>query len=190
MGKSYVLSLFRDLGAVTLDSDRIVELLLKEEGVVRRVRDLLGADVVGQDGKLRKKVIAGRIFSAPGLKRGLEEIVHPLVFEKVEAFISNMKDRDRLVIVEVPLLFEGNYEGRFGKVITVFTSEAAALERLGASGISREEALSRLNTQLSIDVKKKRADYTIDNNGTKENTRQQVAAVYRLLTVEMEKCQA
>lgn len=187
MGKSFVLSLFRELGAVTLDSDRIVGILLKEEEVVRKVCEILGNDVLSPDGKLDKAAVAGKIFHDSELKGRLESLVHPLVFGRVNDFISKMKDRNRIVIVEVPLLFEGNYQGQFRHVITVSTSGEIAIGRLGSSGISRDEALARLKNQLPIETKKSRSDYVIDNSGTKEETKRQVEEVYRLLRAEMEK---
>jgi dephospho-CoA kinase len=184
MGKSSVLSAFRDLGAVTLDSDRVVELLLKEAWVVEKVRGLLGGDVMRPDGTLDKKAVAGKVFRDRELKKKLEGFIHPLVFEKVNDFIGRIKDRNRIVIVEVPLLFEGNYQKYFSKVITVCTTEGTAVERLERSGVAREEALARLRNQLPIEDKKAAADYVIDNSGSKEETRRQVEEVYGLLCEE------
>jgi dephospho-CoA kinase len=181
MGKSYVLSLFRDLGAVTLDSDRIVALLLRNEDVIKKIMDIFGPEVVGPDGKLDKKSIAGRIFSDDASKKALEALLHPLVFEKIDAFTARIKKRDCLVIVEVPLLFEGEYQERFDKIVTVHTPEETALERLIKAGLSRQEALARLGVQLPVEIKKARSDYTIDNSGTKEETKRRVEEVYRLL---------
>jgi dephospho-CoA kinase len=182
MGKSSVLSAFRDLGAVTLDSDRVVELLLKEAGVIEKVRELLGSDVVAPGGGLDKKAVAAKIFHDPELKEGLEEIIHPLVFERVNDFIGRIKDKNRVVIVEVPLLFEGNYQEGFSKVITVYAPEKTAIARLESSGVPQEDVLLRLRSQLPIEEKKARADYVIDNSGSKEDTRRQVEEVYRLLS--------
>ncbi|MBI5640296.1 MAG: dephospho-CoA kinase [Nitrospirae bacterium] len=184
MGKSCVLSIFRELGAVTLDSDRIVSLLLKEENVIKKVKDLFGDEVVGPDNALDRKAIAARIFQDKGSREAMEALIHPLVFAKVNDFVNNMKDKEKVVIVEVPLLFEGEYQGRFQKTITVYTSEDTALKRLEDSGISREDARARLRTQLPIDIKKKRADYTIDNSATREETRRQVERIYNLLKEE------
>jgi dephospho-CoA kinase len=180
MGKSYVLSVFRDLGAATLDSDRLVNTILTERAVLARVKDLLG-DVCGPDGSLDKKRVAERIFSDPRLRVSLEAIIHPIVLERVDEFILSVRERFPVAVIEVPLLFEGGYSNRFQKVITVFASEETALQRLMESGITRDEALARLRNQLPIETKKKRADFTIDNGGSREETRKQVEALYRTL---------
>ncbi len=187
MGKSYVLSLFRELGAVTLESDRIVGMLLREEGVIEKVIGLLGKDVAAPGGDLDKKAIAGKIFHDRELKEKLEALLHPLVFEKVEDFISKIRNVDSIVIVEVPLLFEGNYQDRFKKTITVHTTEDIALERLERSGVPRSEALARIENQLPISEKKRRADYVIDNSGTKDETRKQVKDIYESLRKGLKK---
>lgn len=187
MGKSYVLSLFREFGAVTLESDRIVGMLLREEGVIGKVKGLLGREVATPGGDLDKRAIADKIFHDRELKEKLEALLHPLVFEKVEDFINKIKNRDSLVIVEVPLLFEGNYQDRFEKIITVCTSDEMALERLKRSGVPRSDALARMKNQLPISEKKVRADYVIDNGGSKEETRRQVEEVYESLREELKK---
>ncbi len=187
MGKSFVLSAFRDLGAVTLDSDRIVALLLKEEWVIGEVRRLVGPEAVNPDGTLDKKTVARKVFQDRELKKKLEGFIHPLVFERVNDFIGKIKDRNRIVIVEVPLLFEGSYQKDFSKVIAVSAPEGTALERLERSGVTREEALSRLRSQMPIEQKRAAADYVIENGGSKDETRRQVGEVYRLLGGEMKK---
>lgn len=187
MGKSYVLSVFRDLGAVTLDSDRIVGQLLKEETVIKKIKSLLGNDVVKKDGRLNKRVVADKIFNDSRLRKKLEALLHPLVLREIRDQVGRIKNQDRIVIVEVPLLFEGNYQRRFDKTITVYTAKKTAVERLIKSGFSCSEVLLRLKAQLSIAEKKKRSDYTINNNGSRGETRKQAGKVYRLLIEEMKK---
>ena len=187
MGKSYVLSLFRELGAVTLECDRIVGMLLKKRGVIRNVAEILGDDVVTPEGSLDKKAVARKIFHDREMKDKLEALLHPLVFEKVRDFPKRIQNKDSLVIVEVPLLFEGDYQAGFEKVITVCTSDETALKRLAMVGVSESDALARLRNQLPISEKKVRADYVIDNSGSKEQTKKQVEDVYRLLRREIAK---
>ncbi len=187
MGKSFVLSLFGDFGAATLESDRIVDALLRENGVAYAMNELLGQGVMDRDGRLNKKAVAERIFNDTGLRKSVESLLHPLVLEKVDDFAKSMRDRGRIVIVEVPLLFEGNYGERFRKVITVYASEETAIRRLEEAGISHRDALLRLKSQMPISRKKELADYTIDNNGSREETREQVREVYMSLLKDIEK---
>lgn len=192
MGKSYVLSVFKSLGAIVIDSDGIVDRLLKDEKVINEIKNLVGNGVIGDDGLPDRKYIAEKIFSNNRLREQLEALLHPLVFKEIESFIDRIEDKDkeRLVIIEVPLLFEGGYRDRFSRVITVYTTQRTAIERLKDEGISRNEALRRLKVQMPINIKKKLADYLIDNNGPKQRTRKQVKMIYGSLIQEMREQQS
>jgi len=89
-----------------------------------------------------------------------------------------------VVIVEVPLLFEGGFQKRFDRTIAVYTSQKTALARLKKAGVPRKDALARLQAQMDIRQKKRLADYSIDNNGTKAQTMIQVRKVYKALIDE------
>jgi dephospho-CoA kinase len=106
MGKSFVLSVFRDLGAIVLDSDRVVAHLLTQKRVIRKLRAILGEGVLGPDGRPDKKAIAEKIFGDRELKKAVEAFLHPLVLKEIRDFTSKLTDRESVVIVEVPLLFE------------------------------------------------------------------------------------
>jgi dephospho-CoA kinase len=182
MGKSTVLHIFTKLGAVTQDSDEIVRTALKEEDVLKRVRRLLGDGVFYRNGRLNKKKAARAIFENDALRQSLEDIIHPLVFKKVYSLAEGLEDTEKIVVIEVPLLFERGYEKRFDRTITVYTEEKVALYRLSKEGISRQEAMARLKTQLPIKEKIKRADFVIDNNGTFDETQKQVRRIYKKLS--------
>jgi dephospho-CoA kinase len=182
MGKSTVLRIFAKLGAVTRDSDEIVRTVLEEEDVLERIRQLLGDGVFYKNGRLNKKKAARVIFEDDALRQSLEDIVHPLVFEKVHSLAEELKGTEKIVVVEVPLLFERGYENRFDRTITVCAEEKVALYRLGEKGIKSEEATSRLKSQLPIKEKMQRADFVIDNNGTFEETTEQVRRIYKELS--------
>jgi dephospho-CoA kinase len=182
MGKSTVLRIFAKLGAVTRDSDEIVRTVLEEEDVLERIRQLLGDGVFYKNGRLNKKKAARVIFEDDALRQSLEDIVHPLVFEKVHSLAEELKGTEKIVVVEVPLLFERGYENRFDRTITVCAEEKVALYRLGGKGIKSEEATSRLKSQLPIKEKMQRADFVIDNNGTFEETTEQVRRIYKELS--------
>ena len=186
MGKTFVLSVFKEIGVIVLDSDDIVNHLLQDKRVIFSVKKILGNRVEMENGSLDKSEIANIIFNNNELKDKLEVLLHPMVFGEMEGALRRIKGKRRLVIVEVPLLFEGGYQQRFDRTITVFTTQKEALARLMKIGVSRSSAMKRLRTQLPIQTKKKAADYLIDNTGTKQRTRKQVKNIYRLLLNEMD----
>ena len=187
MGKSSVAAMFSRLGALTIDSDEIVASLLNEESVKGRIMGLLGVKALDPKGSLDKKYIAQRVFTNKALRKELEALIHPLVFHTVECLMKKVRDRNRIIIVEVPLLFEGGYQNRFDRTITVCADRKTALSRLRKSGISQKDALARLRNQMDIRTKKRLADYRIENSGTRRQTEAQVRAIYSLLVNENER---
>jgi len=181
MGKSAVLQMFRELGAITIDADWVVQHLLKEKPVLKKIKNLFGAGVFDKKGNLDKAKIAQRIFRNKSLRIKLEDLLHPLVFERIDDFFGKTADGNKVFIVEAPLIFERGYEGRFDKMITVFIKDTTAINRLSMHGILPKEVIERLRCQLPIKEKIKKSDYKIDNSGLPEKTKKQVEAVYKNL---------
>ena len=184
MGKSAVLSMFRELGAVTIDADWVVGQLLKEKKVLGQVKKLFGSGILDKKGQLDKKKVSEKIFKSKSLRLKLEDLLHPLVFKRIDEFIKGYKDGKKVFIVEAPVIFEREYEGRFDKTVTVFTDETTAINRLSMLGVTAKTASERLRCQLPIKEKIKRADFSIDNSGRIEKTKKQVEGVYKKLLEE------
>lgn len=182
MGKSTVAEMFKKLGAHVINTDKIVEELLKDSEVIDEIKKLFGEEIF-TNGELDKKYIASIVFENPLMRIYLENILHPRVFEKVEEKIKDISTRGEptIVVVEAPILFERGYQNKFDLIITVFTDEEIALKRLQNKGISKEEAMKRLSCQFPINMKKSKSDYIIDNSGTIEETAQQVEAIFQKL---------
>jgi dephospho-CoA kinase len=187
MGKSSVSAMFRRLGAETINSDEIVAGILKEKKIIARIGRILGREVVNEDGSLNKQAVAGKVFSNSTARKEIEALLHPSVLERVDISIREIRDKKDIVIVEVPLLFEGRFQSRFDRTVTVHASRKTVLARLSREGISRKDALSRLRAQMDIRHKKRLADYCIDNNGTRAQTAAQVKKTYQLLIEENRK---
>ncbi len=188
MGKSTVLGTFGKLGAITVGADGIVDELLSDAAVLDKMRKALGASVFSEDGSLDRAKVASVIFKDKGRRDVVEEILHPLVFERIEELLDDFdrnETKGKIVIIEIPLLFEKGYAGRFRRTITVYANEETALERLGQRGISREDARARMDAQMPIHEKMRMADFTIDNSGAREETEEQVKALYEKLLGEL-----
>jgi dephospho-CoA kinase len=182
MGKSRILALFAKLGAYTFSSDAIVATLLTEKDVLEKIRRGIGHGAFYKNGSLNKKKVARLIFRDETLRRLIEDILHPLVFERIKDFLKAIdKSSSVVIIIEVPLLFERGYGKKFDKTITVFTDEETALKRLKKTGVRRTDALLRLQSQLPIREKMKRADFIIDNSGSIRKTTSLTEAIYKTL---------
>lgn len=178
MGKTTVLRMFASLGAKTIEADEIVSCLLERPDVLEKIRLLLGDGVFDSSGALIKGRVSDMIFADSRLRKGLEQILHPIVIKEIERQAAGAAG---VVVVEVPLLFEGGYETMFQKTITVYTDEETALSRLKAKGISAEDARRRLNVQMPVSEKIMRSDFSIDNSHSLERTFAQVKAIYEKL---------
>jgi len=184
MGKSAVLSMFREMGAITIDADLVVGILLREKGILNKIKALLGKNVFDKKGRLDKKQVAEKIFKNKKLRLNLENLLHPLVFERIGNLIRASKNGNKIFIVEATLIFETGHEDRFDRMITVFADEKTAIKRLGLHGITPTQAKQRLRCQLQIKTKIKKADFKINNSGTLEKSKAQVKAIYKKLSEE------
>jgi dephospho-CoA kinase len=182
MGKSTVLKAFAELGAHTISSDEVVSRLLAMPPVVKQIKDVLGPGVVAPDGSLDRKAVADIIFEDDARREAYEALIHPLVFEMLDSLLRGVTAD--VVLVEVPLLYEGGHEIRFKRVVAVYTDENVALERIQDAGRDRMDAARRLMVQMPVGEKVRRSTYTIDNNGTPELAAAQARQVYRALLAE------
>jgi dephospho-CoA kinase len=185
MGKSTVLSMFRKLGAATVDTDEIVESLLTEKEVLLKVRKLLGNKVYDKNGNLSKKKIAEIVFKNASLRHSLEDILHPLVFKRIKTFTDKINNTEKILIIAVPLVYERGYEDRFDRTIVVYTGEEVAITRLKKNGIPKKDTLLRLKAQLPIEEKIMRADFLINNDGSLKETVTRVKKIYKKLLKDM-----
>lgn len=181
MGKSTVAALFREAGAVTLDLDDVVDELLNEDAVIAKIVNIFGNSVLSEK-RLNRSKIAEIIFTEREKRELLEGLLHPLVIRRMKGFLNKV-DKGKVVIIEIPLLFERHYEGEFDKTITVYADTEIALNRLEKKGIKREDALMRLQAQMPIEEKIKRSDFSINNNGTIDETRQQVLHILEKIRI-------
>ncbi len=183
MGKSLVLETFGELGAFTVDADEIVHGLFEDRAVLEDLRRVLGDDAFDSGGKLIRGKVADKIFRDESLRMDVEDILHPLVFEKIEAILLEAKPE--IAVIEATLIFERAHEGRFDRTVAVVTDDETAMKRLEAAGVTREEAMRRLVFQMPAGEKAARADYVIDNSGSPEETRAKVKEVYGSLMKEV-----
>ena len=178
-GKSTVLKIFRKLGVRTISADEIVHELLESKEVKEEIQRLFGPDVFLKDGKVDRKRLAQRIFSNQKEREKLEGLLHPLVFRRIEKEYE--KEPGRLMVAEIPLLFETNTQDRFSKIITVYAPMEVAKKRLKSRGLTQADIEARLKNQMPIETKVERSDFVIDNSRGLKETKKQVQRVLEKL---------
>lgn len=182
MGKSTVLKAFAELGAATIDTDKVVAKLLAMPKVIERVSAMLGPRVLNDDGSISKRAVAAVIFSDDEVRERYEAMIHPLVFQYIDQMLQQAKGD--IVVIEVPMLYESGHAQRFHKIVTVYSDENVAIDRLEMAGKDKAEIVARLNCQMPIQEKVKLANYTVDNNGDSNVMHAQVKQIYRALKAE------
>lgn len=154
-GKSLLSRFLRELGAETLDADDIVHELIPDPAERRR--------------------IAAEVFRDPARRAALEARLHPMVRERLNAFMAGRGENLRIAVV--PLLFEVQWQGDYDIILCVVSSVSNQIERMTSQrGYTREEALNRLSAQLPVAEKADRSDYVIANDGTAEELRRAAAS--------------
>jgi dephospho-CoA kinase len=180
-GKSSVARMFKDLGAEVLDADQAArEAVAVGQPAWEELRRLYGADFFNHDGTLNRSRLAARVFGNPEERRDLEALIHPLVVQEIMARVAELEARGvKLVLVEVPLLFETGREPAFDRVIVVAAPEAVQIRRLkGRDHRGEAEIRGILKAQWPLQDKVARADYVVDNGGSRRLTERQVKNIW------------
>lgn len=178
-GKTTVAEMLRELGAAIVDADEATHAVY-EPGTpgFREVVEAFGDGYV-RDGRIDRARLGDLVFQDAAARTRLNAIVHPRVRDwmaerTVEAFEAGAD----IVVQDVPLLFENNLQGLFSKTVLVYARPETQVARLVARGVPRARADGMLTSQMPIDAKKALADFVIDNDGSRAETRRQVEEVW------------
>ena len=176
-GKSSVLKDFKRLGARVLDCDRMArEVVRPGQPALRKIRKAFGKEVLLKNGSLNRPAMAKIVFKSRPKRKKLEKIIHPEVVRLLKKRMACIPSG--LVVADVPLLFESGLERMFDKTLVVWTPLKTQLARLmDRSGMSKGEALSRINAQWPLARKRKMADFTLDNSGFWADSRSQTVSL-------------
>jgi len=182
-GKSTVASLLVKLGAILIDADQLArEVVMPGTLALQQITERFGSIVIQPDGALNRKALGAIIFNEPSARKDLEAITHPQIRLAMWDQMRKAEEADpaRLVVVDVPLLYESKLQGYFQKVMLVYVSEAIQLQRLmERDGLTMDAAQLRLQAQIPIESKKLLADIIIDNTGTVAETEKQIQLFWK-----------
>jgi len=180
-GKSRVSRwLARECNFSLYDADDEVRSLLNpgEQGW-RHLRSWLSLDYFGADGSLLKTKLRQAIFDDDALRRLVEQDLHPLVLVNLQAKIS---ESERPCLVEVPLLYEAQWQNYFDSVLVVRAEESICRDRvMMRDGITGEQAMAAIHAQMPTIRKARMADFSVDNSGSWLCTLQQLEKLKKML---------
>jgi dephospho-CoA kinase len=164
-GKTTIAKLFELLNCAVFYSDNVAKELYFEETIKKSVIKLLGKECYISDKQINKDYISSKIFSDPSLLKQLNNIIHPVVIKKFKDF--KIKHAGKIIIKETALLFEANLEFEVDKIILIVANNDLRIQRvINRDNISRDEAIKKLNSQLTQEEKISKSNFIIYNDET------------------------
>lgn len=179
-GKSAAAAVLRRLGVPVIDADELArEVVRPGQQAWKEVVDTFGPAILHEDKTVDRRMLRRIIFDDPEARRKLESIIHPRVRALAEKKIRQLSQAGHSVIVyEVPLLFEGQLHRWLRPVILVACDASAQTKRLRERDhLTAAAAQRHLDAQMSLEEKRRLADYVIENNDTLEELAEQVKTV-------------
>jgi len=190
-GKSSVARILQGLGAYVVDADKLAHRLMEPRSEVwQQVVDVFGEEMVGPGDRIDRSRLGALVFSDPEALRRLEEIVHPAVVAETERILMGIEQaygtyeggfqqgevaRGPVAVVEAIKLIESGLAGRCDSVWVVTCARDLQVQRLMENrGLSRQEAILRVDAQPPQAHKVTLADVVIENNGSREDLRERV----------------
>ena len=181
-GKSVASEVFKELGWFVVDFDRVVWELFQKREVLEGLSSILGFSVVDEEGRFKRREVSETLFNYPEKKKKVEEFLHPLVVERA-LFLSQGREK---VVFDAPLLIESGFWRDVDKVVLIVAPFHLRLERASRKlGITKEEVLRRMASQMTDKEKKKYAHYVIENTGTIEELKEKVRRVEKEIIKEV-----
>lgn len=166
-GKSTVAEFFREKGIPVICADTIAREITESSKILEEISSEFGQEMI-INGKLDRKKMREYIFVDINRVKKLNEITHPPIIEKIKEEINKNKEKP-ILVVDIPLLFEGNYEFLVEKILLITCKKEIQLLRVqNRDSVSLESAKNIINKQMAMEEKEKKSDFIIENNGTKE----------------------
>jgi dephospho-CoA kinase len=182
-GKSTVAELFSRWGATIIDADQLVrEAQAPGRPALARIAEQFGAGVIRPDGTLDRAALRATVLRDPAALADLNRIVHPEVDRRRRELLAEARARgDRIVVSDIPLLFESGDPTEFDAVVLVDAPEGVRRGRLRSRALPAEELEGMMAAQLPPASKRPRSDYVIDNDGDRASLERAAASVWQAL---------
>ncbi len=187
-GKSTAARYLGQLGACIIDADLLGHRAYEPEtSGFRKVVAAFGADVIGPDGRIDRKVLGARVFGDPDALKRLTDIVWPEIRRLAEGEMQAAEARNPggVVVLEAAVLFEAGWEDAVDEVWVVLVDPEVAVQRaMARDGTDAETVWRRIDAQLSNEERRSRAQVVVDNSGDEAKLRTQLEAQWRRLNAE------
>ncbi|MDD9322717.1 dephospho-CoA kinase [Pediococcus acidilactici] len=174
MGKSTISNFLRDKGIPIVDADEIAHAVLEFKAVKVQLVKAFGTPILNEQKQVDRKQLGKIVFGESKKLGELNQIVQPVIRQEIIRQLKSFTT-ESVVVLDAPVLFEQGYETLVDCIMVVSTTPAEQLRRLmERDHLTREDAQKRIDAQMAIEIKQKKADVTIDSSGSIEATQKQV----------------
>lgn len=184
-GKSSAVAYFRGFGIPVIDADRVArDVLAPESPALSQLVDVFGAEAVGPSGELNRQWLRQKVFAEPLALQQLEAITHPLIRTRLLAQMSAVVQQDdaAYLLVDIPLLFEKNYQDLFSAVVVVDCPEEMQLQRVAGRDGSDPATIKRIMAkQIARQDRLALASHVLDNSTTLASLYAQIDRLHQRL---------
>jgi len=181
-GKSTVSKKLKELGSYIIDADKISREVSDSTEILKKLEENFGLQII-DSGHLDRKKLRELVFEKKEKRELLNSIMHPIIEKKIVKEIEENK-KEKLIILDVPLLYETKLEYLCDKVLVVSVDEKIQIERLKARDkIEKKMAKKIISTQMPLTEKLKKADIHIENNGNLDELLEKTKMIYTQLTM-------
>ena len=179
-GKSTVSEYLKEKGYTIIDADKLGHVALTSNDVKRKLAEKFGDGII-ENNEISREKLGKLVFGNDENLKILNSIIHPKIKELILKLQEEHKDED-LVFLDIALLYEANFVDLVEKVAVVYVDEDVQLERLMArNSLTKEEAIKRIESQMSPQEKALLGDFVINNSYSKEDTFQQIEEIIERL---------
>jgi len=184
-GKSFACQRLKEKGAVIFDADNIAKDILQTVPEVQEKIAAVFGDTVIKNGVVDNQKLADIAFSNEENQAALNNIVHPFVIEEFEKKREAMQNREGLLVIDAPLIFESGLDNHLDYTVLIYTTYKLRIARAIRRGkLSRDQILRRMDLQMPEEEKREMASFVIENNGSVEHLYEEIDKLYNELVGE------
>ena len=187
-GKSSVSTIFMENNIKVVDADIVARQIFDDKNLLNEVFSTLGESIKNQDGSLNRRALGNIVFNDDEKLILLNNLTHPKIKQKILSKVEEYKNQgEKIVVIDAALLIEDDYIPYIQKLILITCRKEIQINRIIArDNCTKEEAISRINSQMSQEEKVKFADYIIDNSNSFEELQKKVLELISVLQGERE----
>ena len=187
-GKSSVSTIFMENNIKVVDADIVARQIFDDKNLLNEVFSTFGKSIKNQDGSLNRRALGNIVFNDDEKLILLNNLTHPKIKQKILSKVEEYKNQgEKIVVIDAALLIEDDYIPYIQKLILITCRKEIQINRIIArDNCTKEEAISRINSQMSQEEKAKFADYIIDNSNSFEELQKKVLELISVLQGERE----